>query len=201
MAKKSATIPLLASKVKDYMTKINPSTISHLTKIRSIITSSSSTNTEKAMTLLIGDITWYHGCHQWYLKMYPHVVSSMITDIISRKLWNISLSKYTSFEDVYFDMELWFKRSYISQVTLYDITFRLLYARNEPRLYPKDCVYIHAKAEKGYRDLLLKKYPLPPIKGYNHRICITEFTKTFGSLESYWIEDMLCAIGKGIIKV
>ena len=191
------TTCLLASKVQQYRNGF----VSPINNKIGVITSPSSTDIDKALGLLIGDVKWYVGCHQWYLKLYPSVKNQMINDIIRRKLWNIPLNKYNSFEDIYKDIRKWFSRNYIGQVTIYDITLRLLVARNEVRLYPKDYVYVHARPAKAYKDLVAKGYISRKLRKQNDIIPIKEFRNAFGNLESYDIEDMLCQIGKGNIII
>lgn len=199
--KSTTTACSLTSLVQYYKNNILPGTMRHLQNIRNIITSSQHTDAEKAKTLLIGDLNWYEGCHQWYLKIHPALMDLTINNIVTIKPWNINLSKFHSFEDVYKYIHNLFARPYICQLTIYDITFRLLYALGATQLYPKDLVYVHAKAAKGYQKLINKGYMSWKMKRSNDQIPIQEFQSAFGTLESYWIEDMLCAIGKGMIII
>lgn len=194
MAKK--TTPALSSYISRYNTTIKLVVIKSNAKLVSLISNPSLSDMDKAKVLLIGATVWYQGCHQWYLKMYPVLMADLLRDIVARRLWTISLHGYSSFEDVYKDIASWLKRKYVGQTTIYDVALRLIIARKEARLMPKDYVYVHAKPIKAYRDLVNRGLVKHKQTKWPAHISVTSLPE-FGTMEPYHIENMLCEMGKG----
>ena len=157
---------------------------------------SAQSDKDRAHLLLVGDIGWPIGCHQWFLKMRMTVYHQMIDEIISRKLWAMPLQQYATFEDLYKSLEEWMKRPYIQQLTIYDVTTRIVIASGEHRLMPKDYVYLHAKPRVAYAQLLKGGHVKFEPEGWNV-VIPREKMPEFGDLDSYSIEDLLCLIKKG----
>ena len=200
MAKHTTMNCLLASPVLNYKNNNLPGTIQHLQNIRNIIVSPQYTDIDKAKMLLIGDWVFKPGCHQWFLKMKMHLTlqDSMISDIATIKPWNIKLSKYHSFEDVYKDIHNCFARPYICQLTIYDITFRLLYALGATQLYPQNKLYVHALPLLAYQWICTIKKNLPLVKKNAAIPFSGTVQQVFRPLNSWEAEDFLCRIGKVI---
>ena len=189
----------LKQRIKEYNTGINPKVIGHNEKLRQLLYVSTLTNEKKAKVLLIGDINWYPGCHQWYLKFHKDVYDDTIADIINHRLWEIPLNMFGSFEELYDSFYKWLLRPYINQLTIYDVALRLVLARDETRLLPHDYVYIHAKPRGVYQYLYHTRMVLYKPNGWNTKVPIEVFRKKFSDLkpfESYLIEDLLCYIAK-----
>ena len=122
----------------------------------------------------------------------------LLDDIVGKRLWVSSLHSYSSFEDLYRDIDSWMKRKYVGQTTIYDAAIRLVIARKETRLMPKDYVYVHAKPINGYIDLLSRGLISYKPSGWPSQIRISDLPE-FGKMESRHIENLLCEIGKGHI--
>ena len=198
--KPTTTACSLTSLVQYYKNNILPGTMRHLQNIRNIITSTKYTDTQKARTLLIGGLGFKPGCHQWYLKMKKHLtlLNSMISSIVSPKPWNISRCMYHSFEDVYKDIHNCLARPYICQLTIYDITFRLLYALGATQLYPQNKLYVHALPLLAYQWICTIKKNLPLVKKNAAIPFSGTVQQVFLPLNSWEAEDFLCHIGKAI---
>lgn len=188
----------IKKRIKEYNEKIYPDVLKHNDRLRNLLVSDS-TDEYKATVLLIGDDDWYTGCHQWYLKLYKDIYNQVIADIVNHRLWDMPLDKFSSFEELYESIGHWLQRRYVNQLTIYDVALRLVLARKEERLKPKEFVYIHAKPRKLYRDLYKSKLVSYKPNGWNIKVPIKEFRKNFSNLivfESYLIEDLLCYIAK-----
>ena len=194
MAKKR--IPNLSSYISRYNTTFKPLVIKNNAKLVSSIGDPSLSDMDKAKVLLTGATTWYLGCHQWYLKMYPVLMAHLLSDIVARRLWTTSLHSYSSFEDVYKDIASWLKRKYVGQTTIYDVALRLIIARKETRLMPKNYVYVHAKPIKAYKKLVNSGLIKHKQTKWPAQISVTSLPE-FGTMEPYHIENMLCEMGKG----
>ncbi len=157
---------------------------------------SAQSDKDRAHLLLVGDMGWPIGCHQWFLKMRMTVYHQMIAEIKSRKLWTMPLQQYATFEDLYKSLEEWMNRPYIRQLTIYDVAIRIVIANREYRLMPKDYVYLHAKPRAAYAQLLKNGCVAFKPKGWNV-VIPREKMPEFGNLDSYSIEDLLCVIKKG----
>lgn len=188
----------LKQRIKEYNADIYPQVIDSYKKLRQLYVATLADDKE-AKLLLIGDINWYPGCHQWYLKLHQDVYDGTIADIISHRLWEIPLDTFSSFEELYDSIYKWLRRPYINQLTIYDVVLRLIIARKEERLMPCEYVYIHAKPRVVYRYLYHAKLVSHKPKGWNIKVPIEVFRKSFRDLtpfESYLIEDLLCHIAK-----
>lgn len=150
---------------------------------------------EKAHILLVGDKKWPRDTHQWYLKMKMDVYHKMVEEIAEKKLWELPLEPFSTFEDLYKSLEEWMNRPYIRQLTIYDVATRIVIAQGEKRLMPKDYLYLHAKPRGVYNELLKSGLVFYKPQKWNVIIPIGKVPE-FGSMEPYYIEDMLCQIGK-----
>ena len=72
---------------------------------------------------------------------------------------------------------------------------RIVIAQGEKRLMPKDYLYLHAKPREIYNELLKSGLVSYKPQEWNVIIPIGKVPE-FGSMEPYYIEDMLCQIGK-----
>lgn len=188
----------IKQRIKEFNADIYPKALNDQKKLRKLFVSTL-TYDKKAKLLLIGDIDWYPGCHQWYLKINKEVYDGTIADIVSHRLWEIPLDGFCSFEELYNSIYQWLRRPYINQLTIYDVTLRLVLTRNELRLLPHDYVYLHAKPRVVYQYLYHTKLVSHKPNGWNIKVPIEVFYKTFSDLtpfESYLIEDLLCYIAK-----
>ena len=184
--------------IDDYNAKIYPEVENHNKRLRQLATLTL-TDEEKAEKLLIDVNGWCKGGHQWYLKFHKDVYDGTIADIVSHQVWDMSLDSFASFEELYDSFYQWLRRPYINQLAIYDVVLRLVIAREEERLMPRDFVYIHAKPRMVYGDLYKAKLVLQEPKGWNIKVPTKEFFEIFGNLkkfESYLIEDLLCYIAK-----
>ena len=184
--------------IGEYNTKIYPEVENHNKRLRELAASTLS-DEEKAKKLLIDVNGWCKGGHQWYLKFHKDVYNETIADIISHHVWDMPLDEFASFEDLYYSFYQWLRRPYINQLTIYDVALRLVLAREEYRLMPRDFVYIHAKPRKVYDYLYKAKLVSQKPKGWIIKVPVKEFRKHFSTLkhfESYLIEDLLCYIAK-----
>lgn len=188
----------LKQRIKEYNEEIYPLVLDHNKKLSGQLTSAL-TDEEKAKMLLIDVNGWCKGCHQWYLRLHKDIYDGAIADIISHRLWEMPLDDFNSFEDLYDNIAQWLRRPYINQLTIYDVALRLVIAREESRLMPRDFVYVHAKPRLVYRRLYQAKLVSYKPHGWNIRVPTEEFRKHFGALnpfESYLIEALLCYIAK-----
>ena len=188
----------LKQRIKEYNEVIYPLVLDHNKQLRQLLASTLS-DEEKAKVLLIDVNGFCKGCHQWYLRLHKDIYDGAIADIISHRLWDMPLEAFNSFEELYDNIAQWLRRPYINQLTIYDVALRLVIARGEPRLMPRDYVYVHAKPRVVYRDLYQAKLVSYKPYGWNTRIPTKEFRKHFSALtpfESYLIEDLLCYIAK-----
>lgn len=159
---------------------------------------SAQSDKDRAHLLLVGNIGWPIGCHQWFLKMRITIYHQMIDEIIRRKLWTMPLQQYATFEELYKSLEEWMNRPYIRQLTIYDVATRIVIVNGEYRLMPRDYVYLHAKPRAAYAQLLKKGCVTFKPKGWN--VVIPKYKMPeFGNMDSYSIEDLLCAIKKGAL--
>jgi len=183
--------------IEDYNRKVSR-VLKYNEHLKSLLLSAKSDEV-KAMLLLLGDNKWYVGCHQWYLRLHKDIYDGAIADIISHRLWEMPLDDFNSFEDLYDNIAQWLRRPYINQLTIYDVALRLVIAREERRLMPRDYVYVHAKPREVYRYLYQAKLVSYKPNGWNIRVPTNEFRKHFSALnpfESYLIEALLCYIAK-----
>ena len=190
----------LRQRIKEYNEVVYPLVLEHNKKLSRLLTSAL-TDEEKAKVLLIDVNGWCNGCHQWYLRLHKDIYDGVIADIISHRLWEMPLDAFNSFEDLYNNIAQWLRRPYINQLTIYDVALRLVIAREESRLMPRDFVYVHAKPRLVYRRLYQAKLVSYKPHGWNIRVPTKEFHKHFSALkrfESYLIEDLLCYIAKQI---
>lgn len=175
--------------------------IAHTVKSGEIVFKKQMTSTlladeEKAKMILIGNLTWYLGCHQWYLKLRMSIYDAAIKIIKDNRLWNMSLNHCNSFEDVYEKVKKLLKMKYIGQLTIYDVAIRIIIAQSKTRLMPKDYVYVHAKPRAVYKDLQSKGYIKYKPKGWDVKISMNDLPE-FAGMSPFDIENLLCEIGKG----
>lgn len=188
----------LKQRIKEYNEDVYPLVLDHNKKLRQLLVSNL-TDEEKAKVLLIGVNGWCKGGHQWYLRLHKDIYDGAIADIISHRLWEMPLEAFSSFEELYDNIAQWLRRPYINQLTIYDVTLRLVIAREDSRLMPRDFVYVHAKPRGVYRYLYQAKLVSYKPCGWNISVPTKEFHKHFSALkrfESYLIEDLLCYIAK-----
>lgn len=160
------------------------------------LASTSLTDEEKAKMILIGNLTWHRGCHQWYLRIHMNTYNTAIDIIKVNRLWDMPLKHCSSFEDVYVKVEKLLTMKFIGQLTIYDVAIRIIVAQSETRLMPKDYVYVHAKPRAVYKDLQSKGYIKYKPKGWNVKISMNDLPE-FAGMSPLDIEILLCEIGKG----
>ena len=131
----------LKQRIKEYNEEVYPLVLDHNKKLRQLLVSNL-TDEEKAKVLLIDVNGWCKGGHQWSLRLHKDIYDGAIADIISHRLWEMPLEAFSSFEELYDNIAQWLRRPYINQLTIYDVTLRLVIAREDSRLMPRDFVYV-----------------------------------------------------------
>ncbi len=186
----------LNSAIDWYSNTILPNVSDSFIKLSSMLSNANISEKEKAHILLVGAQGWPKDTHQWYLKIHLDIYNVLTSEFQSRNLWKMPLYSYSTFEQLYHSLKTWMERPYIQQLTIYDVATRIVIAQNRCDLLPKDFVYIHAKPRAVYGKLLAQRHVAFRPKGWN-TVVPTSKLPEFGTMAPYYIEDLLCQIGKG----
>lgn len=137
-----------------------------------------------------GDEVWkkiVRGGHQ--RRMTKEVEKKMITILKGQFLLSF---QYQDFEDIYANVErLIGNVKGVGRLTLYDVSRRIGHVL-VPSIYPKKYVYLSQGAKVGADKLLGR-----PVQ---YREPTTVFAKFFGTLDSIYIEDILCIYKDYFVK-
>lgn len=156
------------------------------------VTTPGRTDMEIAWKLLIG--THQNRLHNVKARPYR---DKAVKKLANDKTWT-KLSQFSTFEDLFDYMKQLLTMNYIGQVTIYDVCLRMTKCF-EPSLSPKDYVYVHATVYDALVQLQKKGMFNKTVSLKNNsRISITHFAQLFGNLDSCYIEDILCCIGKQV---
>ncbi|MBR5654634.1 MAG: hypothetical protein IKX22_11215 [Prevotella sp.] len=163
-------------KMKRIVNEYNKGRDSKLARVRNIVGSSSL----KGLT----DNQWkpiIKGGHQ---RRMPHTTVKDAT--ANLKACACLSHSFANFEDLYDCVNKCIGGiPKVGPLAVYDIALRIGYLLN-PHVLPKDYVYVSNGALKGFKRL----YPGVPV--VDGRVPIIVFKKLFGSLDSMYIEDILC---------
>ncbi len=159
----------------------------------------------KVEIMLIGEGKRKRDNHLGYLWRFPRTFPyriELLKRIANDELWNMSMSGFCCFEDLY--NELWnrYKMKYINQLVIYDLALNIIYATGNVSLLPKEYVYVHALPLKGFG--FLKKYSeLKKTKKIlkNGKIPFRMLTNYFPGLNASQLEDLFCYVGKSVRRV
>lgn len=160
---------------------------------------------DKAIILLTGEEKRSRDNHVGYLWRFPKTFPyrlELLKRMTNDKLWNMSLTGFSCFEDLYNNLRERYKMSYIGQLAIYDIAIHTIYATGNVSLLPKDFVYVHALPVQGFR--FLKKHSElnnTKITIKNGKVPFSKLTKYFPGLDAVQLEDLFCYVGKSVRRV